>query len=91
MKQRARLTISGRVQGVGFRAWGLTTATNLGLQGWIRNLENGSVEILCEGEQGAVEKMIAACGQGPQFAKVTDVEVESLEFIGDLKEFRIAR
>jgi acylphosphatase len=73
----ARLVrISGRVQGVGFRAWTEDEATARGLSGWVRNRGDGSVEALFVGDAGSVEAMIAACWQGPRLAVVTAVEVD---------------
>ncbi|MGD9535951.1 MAG: acylphosphatase [Alphaproteobacteria bacterium] len=69
--------ISGRVQGVGFRAWVEDEAVARGLSGWVRNRRDGTVEALFVGEAGAVEAMIAACWQGPRLAVVTAVEVDS--------------
>ena len=64
------VAISGRVQGVGFRAWTQTQAGALGLSGWVRNLRNGDVEAVFCGPRDAVETMLTACRAGPQLAKV---------------------
>ena len=66
--------VSGRVQGVWFRAWTEETASRLGLQGWVRNRRDGTVEALFDGPVGAVEAMLEACREGPRLAQVTDVE-----------------
>jgi acylphosphatase len=71
-----RLRISGRVQGVGYRAWMIATATRLGLSGWVRNRLDGSVEALVSGDDGTVEAMVALCGDGPYGARVTAVAVD---------------
>ena len=71
----ARLRITGRVQGVGYRAWALQMASRLGLRGWVRNRRDGSVEALIMGEEDAVERMIEACREGPYAARVADVAV----------------
>lgn len=71
-----RLVIKGRVQGVGYRAWCMHTARNLGLSGWVRNLENGDVEALAYGSSTTVEAFITACRTGPSYARVTAVDVE---------------
>ena len=66
--------ITGRVQGVGFRRWAQKTAKDIGaLSGWVRNVEDGSVEILLKGEEANVEEMIARCRKGPLFARVDNV------------------
>ena len=73
--ESARLRITGRVQGVGYRAWAIDTAARLGLRGWVRNRRDGSVEALVTGEEDAVAAMIEACREGPFAARVTEVEV----------------
>ncbi len=71
-----RLRIHGRVQGVFYRGWTVDTAEKLGLDGWVRNRLDGSVEVLVAGSPSAVEALIAACHQGPPSARVDLVEVE---------------
>ena len=70
-----RLRISGRVQMVGYRAWAIEAATDLGLRGWVRNRRDGTVEAVVSGPADAVEAMIAACRRGPPAARVAAVEV----------------
>lgn len=67
------LIITGRVQGVGYRAWCKETADDLGLSGWVRNRRDGSVEALAHGEASRVAEFVAACRRGPTFANVSDV------------------
>jgi acylphosphatase len=69
-----RVVIRGRVQGVGFRAWTEYTALERGLQGWVRNCRDGSVEALFVGAVDAVAAMIAACRQGPRGSRVEAVD-----------------
>jgi acylphosphatase len=69
-----RLSIRGRVQGVGFRAFVLREASRHGLRGWVRNRGDGSVEALLIGEDRAVALVAAACGRGPLGARVDDIE-----------------
>jgi acylphosphatase len=71
----AGLRITGRVQGVGYRAWAIETAARLGLRGWVRNRGDGSVEALVIGAKDAVTAMIEACRDGPFAARVTEVAV----------------
>jgi acylphosphatase len=68
-----RLVITGRVQGVGFRAWTCGEARRRGLRGWVRNRHDGSVEALLIGAPEAVEAMIEACRRGPSVARVDDI------------------
>ncbi len=88
---RAHLIISGRVQGVCFRAEAEQEATRRGLTGWVRNTETGRVETVLEGERASVEAMIAWCRRGPPAARVTEVQVDWEPFRGDIPDFRIAR
>ncbi len=69
-----RLVITGRVQGVGFRAFVGAGAQAHGLRGWVRNRSDGSVEALLIGEADAVDAMIEECGRGPLSARVDRVE-----------------
>ncbi len=71
---RARLTVTGRVQGVGFRAFVAREGAALGLAGWVRNLRDGSVETEFEGQESAVARLRQACAQGPAHAKVFRTE-----------------
>ena len=68
-----RLVISGRVQGVGFRAWTEVTAAQLSLEGWVRNRRDGSVEVLFAGSQYDVDAMISLCRVGPPGARVDSI------------------
>jgi len=69
-----RLTISGRVQGVGFRAFVEREAQRRGIRGWVRNRRDGSVETLLIGESTLLAEMEAQCRRGPAFARVASVE-----------------
>lgn len=72
---RAHVYISGRVQGVGYRYSTRAQANILGLKGWVRNLLDGRVEAVLEGDRTKVESMIRWCHQGPLSAKVKTVNV----------------
>lgn len=67
--------VTGRVQGVSFRAWTREQAGARGLSGWVRNRPDGSVEAVIAGADEMIEALIAAFHQGPAAAKVTDVRV----------------
>ncbi len=75
MKTRCHVLVSGRVQGVFFRSATERLALSLGIGGWVRNLPDGRVEAVFEGERQAVEKAIAFCRRGPQGASVDEVEI----------------
>lgn len=67
------VTISGRVQGVGYRAWTVDAARTLGVQGWVRNRTNGTVEAVFQGDGTRIHQMIEKCHQGPLMARVSEV------------------
>jgi acylphosphatase len=71
-----RLLIAGRVQGVGYRAWMMEKARELGVDGWVRNRVDGAVEALIAGDVAAVEEMSRACRRGPRMAEVVRIEEE---------------
>jgi acylphosphatase len=71
--------IRGTVQGVGFRYWTRRTATARGLQGWVRNRRDGSVEAVFAGPEQAVAEMIALCRRGPASARVVAVDETAAE------------
>ena len=71
--------VTGRVQGVAYRAWARSQAVALGLKGWIRNRGDGSVLALIAGPEDAVKAMVAAMSEGPGAARVTDVWVEDAD------------
>ncbi|MCA0201079.1 MAG: acylphosphatase [Proteobacteria bacterium] len=73
-----RLRIFGRVQGVGYRAWTAHKAKKLGLAGWVRNLNDGTVECEVQGAREAIEALVAACHAGPPIARVTQVNAEDV-------------
>lgn len=79
MALQARLIVTGRVQGVGYRDWAIAAGLRLGLTGWVRNRGDGSVEALIVGEDSAVGEMIAACRRGPPLARVDAVDVEPVD------------
>jgi acylphosphatase len=73
------LRITGRVQGVGYRAWLAGQAQAAGLDGWVRNRRDGSVEALLSGPAGAVDRVAAACRRGPGMALVDRVQATAAE------------
>ena len=74
---RRHLWVSGRVQGVWYRGSCADRARALGLAGWARNLPDGRVEVVAEGDGEAVDQLVEWCRQGPPHALVADVEVQS--------------
>jgi len=86
---RAHVYISGKVQGVGYRLSTQSEAVKLGIKGWVRNVPDGRVEAVFEGEQQAVDQIIQWCHQGPRAAVVKEVQVE-YETPEGLPEFQVA-
>ncbi len=87
MKERAHIFVSGRVQGVFFRTATAQEAQARGVVGWVRNLPDGMVEALFEGEKEAVEELITFCRRGPRWARVTNVEVQWEPYTGSYESF----
>ena len=75
MAERLHLYAAGRVQGVWYRASTAKEARRLGLVGWVRNLPDGRVEAVAEGERGTLEALVRFCRKGPPLARVTGLEV----------------
>lgn len=71
-----RLRIHGRVQGVWYRGWAIDAARALGLDGWVRNRSDGSVELLARGPETALDSLAEQCRRGPPSARVDRIEVE---------------
>jgi acylphosphatase len=88
-KARIHIFVSGQVQGVFFRAETRIKAKELGLFGWVRNLENGQVEILAEGEKEKLEKLVEWAKEGPALARVNGLKVEWQEYKGEFSQFEI--
>lgn len=89
MNTTAHLFISGRVQGVFFRANTKKRARELGIKGWVKNLPDGRVEVMAEGEEEEVKELVEWCKSGSRHAEVTNVEVEYGEYQGELGDFEI--
>jgi acylphosphatase len=89
MKRRAHLYISGFVQGVFFRSNTRSYAIRNNVKGWVKNLPDGRVEAVLEGEESDVRRVISLCEKGPPGAKVTKVEVKWEEYEGEFSNFTI--
>lgn len=90
MNARAEITIRGMVQGVGYRWFAERKAQELRLSGWVKNLDNGDVSVIAEGDRQTIELFIEKLKKGPSTAAVTDVSVRWLPFTGELTCFYIA-
>lgn len=87
--KRVHAFIEGRVQGVFYRAFARDSARALGLSGWVRNLADGRVEAVFEGEEEKIEKMLAFLKKGPPYAVVKNLEVEEEEYKGEFRGFAV--
>ena len=74
-----RLVITGRVHGVGYRAWMVHKARELGLDGWVRNRPDGAVEALIAGDIASVEELARLCRRGPRMAEISSIEEDLAE------------
>jgi acylphosphatase len=88
MKKATRLTLTGTIQGIFFKQFIKEHAEKNKVNGFLRNLEDGRVEIFLEGENENVEQMVALCKRGPQHSNIRKVE-EKPEHLQDFKEFKI--
>jgi acylphosphatase len=89
-KIRAHLLINGKVQGVYFRQNAVIVAARNNVKGWVRNLQDGQVEVLLEGSQSDVGQVIRWCNTGPTNAKVISVDVKYEKYVGEFEEFKIS-
>lgn len=88
-KARVHLLISGIVQGVNFRYYTRETARRLKLTGWVKNLPDGKVEAVAEGDEKAIDEFIEWCKHGPPSAKVEHVEIKKVKYTGEFSDFKI--
>lgn len=89
MEARAHLFISGRVQGVFFRDHTRKWAIASGLFGWVKNLADGRVEVLVEGEKRKIEALIDRLREGPPMSRVENVVLDWEEYTGEFSDFRV--
>ncbi len=87
--KRFRAIVSGRVQGVGYRASAAHEARRLGLDGWVRNRFDGTVEVEAQGDEAVLQTLLVYLRQGPPGARVRFVDVEWLPALSDLGSFEI--
>ena len=89
MAKQVHCVVRGRVQGVFFRASAQREAKRLGLTGWVRNLSDGSVEIVVEGEDEQVRELLQWAQHGPSAARVDRVDTRWRSYTGEFSDFRI--
>ncbi len=81
--------VSGYVQGVAFRYTAIRQANRLGVTGWVKNLRDGRVELLIEGEESSVRQMVDWCSHGPRSAHVTNLKTEICSYTGRYTNFEV--
>lgn len=86
---RVRATVSGMVQGVGFRFFVVRAASQRDITGWVRNAPDGNVEVVAEGDSGMLQELMSKLQQGPPAARVTGVAVEPQEYVGEFQSFEV--
>lgn len=89
MKVSAKITVEGRVQGVGYRWFAKEVADKLKLNGTVENLDNGKVYIYAEGDRDTIHEFIAQLKKGPSLSRVTDIQTQWGEYSGQYSDFRI--
>ena len=91
MKKAAKFTVQGTVQGIFFRQFVKQHADDLKLRGFVRNLENGEVEVLVEGEDENIKRLAGFLENGPAHAQIRNVKSEEKKWSGDFSGFKIMR
>ncbi len=91
MKKSAKILVQGTVQGVFFRQFIKENADKLQLRGFVRNLENGDVEIIVEGDHEDIGRFIEIVKKGPQYSQIRNVSVEEKKWGGEFSDFRVLR
>ncbi len=89
MKRRAHVIVEGRVQGVFFRDFTRRQAQRFGIKGWVRNLLDGKVEIMAEGEEENMKEFLKEVKKGPPLAVVENLDIDWMDFKGEFQDFRI--
>lgn len=88
-KVRAHVLLSGRVQGVAYRYFAEKYAASLGVKGWVRNLGDGRVEVLVEGNRDRVDEFLAKLKEGPRLARIDGFDLRWEDYTGEFRDFRI--
>lgn len=89
LNTRAHVFVTGKVQGVYFRQNTQITAREHGVAGWVRNLPDGRVEAVIEGDEASVKKVVEWCRRGPPSARVDNIEIKNEKYTGEFSSFEI--
>lgn len=88
---RLTATVKGRVQGVGYRQWTVKSAGKLGLRGYVKNMPDGSVLVVAEGDDNQIDRLRSLLYEGPIAARVEDVSCKQTEATGEFSTFEISQ
>jgi acylphosphatase len=91
MKKAARIIIQGTVQGIFYRQFVKESADKLGITGFVRNLDNGDVEIIAEGVGDKIAELGRICNKGPEHSMIKNVIIEERKWSGEFKNFKVLR
>ncbi len=91
VKGAAKFVVKGTVQGIFFKGFCKENADKLNLNGFVRSLEDGNVEVLVEGAKSDIEDFFKILKEGPKHSNIRSVVVEEKKWTGDLKEFKVLR
>ncbi len=86
---RLNAIVKGYVQGVGYRFFAVRKAKEYGLKGWVKNLNDGNVQVVAEGERSILEEFIKDLKIGPYSANVTDIDIKWEKYTGEFKNFDV--
>jgi|UniRef100_A0A7C4YFQ5 acylphosphatase len=86
---RINAIVKGYVQGVGYRFFTERKAKEYGITGWVKNLRDGNVQVVAEGERSIIEEFIKDLKVGPHSASVTDIEIKWEKYTGEFKDFEV--
>ena len=89
MKVRFHIRVAGQVQGVFFRRTAKLQAEELGILGWVKNNDDGSVDVMAQGEKDKIDQFVKWCKKGPPFAKVENIEVKEQKGLEGFEDFSI--
>ena len=89
VQKRVHMFVNGRVQGVFFRQATKVIAIKNNVTGWVRNLDDGRVEILIEGDDKCIDSVIAWCDCGPANSRVDDIQINNENYLGSFENFEV--
>ncbi len=88
-KTRAVITVKGRVQGVGYRAFARAKAIPMMIRGYVKNMPGGTVKVVAEGSRKKIQKLVSQLQEGPALASIEDLNIAWEEFKGEFSDFEI--